>query len=132
MDQCTSKIFLPLNRYASKLFCLSLNTTPESYKYIFIAKYSIVNLNNIYQFQDIRRIFMKTRACAYRWKNRLTEGKNTFQLFWKMLRRGISSFIARKKEPFPIIYHYVPCCLYLEQIFRYERLVGPQDIMIYC
>ena len=48
-----------------------------------IAKHSLASVNNIYPFQDIRKIFLRIKECP----DRQTERTNTFQLCWKVLKR---------------------------------------------
>ena len=47
-------------------------------------KHSTINLNNIYKFKDIRRIFTRNRAFEDRWTNGQTD--NAIHICWKVLK----------------------------------------------
>ena len=67
MLKCTFQKFSPIHHNVSKFF-VSWTGTICQYS-IFDSKYSTPNLNNIHEFQDIRRLFTKIRTCADREKD---------------------------------------------------------------
>ena len=71
-------------------FCVFVNKPLVLYTPLAIRNF-LVNLNNIDQYEDIRRIFKKTSIHADKqadgWTDRHTECMNTFQLCWKVLIR---------------------------------------------
>ena len=55
------------------------------------------DMNNIFKFQDILRIFTRVRTGADGQTDRQTECINTFQLCWKVLKKE-NVFFSRKNE----------------------------------
>ena len=51
--------------------------------------YAMSDMNNIYQFQDISRIFTRVTARTERQTDRQIECINTFQHFWKVLMHSV-------------------------------------------
>ena len=62
----TFKKFPSLTAMCENSFVCLCSRTISSIYTIFNTTYSIVNLNNIYQFEDIQRVFTRTRAHAER------------------------------------------------------------------
>ena len=71
--------------------CLCRQTISRTYA-IFNTVHAMSDINTIYQFQDIRRIFTRVRAWTNGRTDRQTECINTFQLCWKVLLRNKSKF----------------------------------------
>ena len=79
--KCTFKNHHPLNiMYLNKLVCLYIRINSPIYA-IFSAKHCRVKLINVYQFQDLRRIFTKIRAYTD-WQ---TECIKLFNFIWMRL-----------------------------------------------
>ena len=66
-------------RNVSELFACSCAWIIRHTCIIFNTKYSIVFRNNIYKYEDIRRIFTRIKSRT----DRQTENINTYQLRWK-------------------------------------------------
>ena len=56
----------------------------------FNTVHAMSDINNIYQFQDISRIFARVRERT----DRQTECINTFQLCWKVLKTEITKYFS--------------------------------------
>ena len=81
--------------YRKTFGCLCRQTICRIYT-IFNPVHAMSDINNIYQFQDIWRIFTRVRAWTDGQTDIQTECMNTFQLFWKVLKRHlITNFNSR-------------------------------------
>ena len=76
--------------YQKTSVCLCRRTVNPTYT-IFNTVHAVSDMSNIFKFQDIWRIFTRVRACTDGQTDgqtdRQTECINTFQLYWKMLKK---------------------------------------------
>ena len=68
-----------------KTFVYFCRRTLTPMQAIFTAVHSVSNVNNIYKFHNIWRIFMRLRACIDGRTDKQTESINSFQLYRKTL-----------------------------------------------
>ena len=100
------KSFPPIGRNVSENFvCLCRRMVNPIYT-IFNTVHTILDMSNIFKFQNIWRIFTRIRACTDgqtdrqvdRQTDRQTECINNFQLCWNVLKKELLSSNKQNKK----------------------------------